>query len=36
MKDGEIVEQGVHAELMASGGEYSKLYEIQANAFAAD
>ncbi|KAL1690966.1 P-loop containing nucleoside triphosphate hydrolase protein [Schizophyllum commune] len=36
MKDGEIVEQGVHAELMLSGGEYSKLYEIQANAFAAD
>ncbi|KAL1683014.1 hypothetical protein EV122DRAFT_202410, partial [Schizophyllum commune] len=36
MKDGETVEQGVHAELMASGEEDSKLYEIQANAFAAD
>ncbi|KAI5887271.1 P-loop containing nucleoside triphosphate hydrolase protein [Schizophyllum commune H4-8] len=35
LKDGEIVEQGVHAGLMSSGGEYSKLYEIQASAFPA-
>jgi len=33
MKDGLIVEQGKHDELMKNGGEYAKLYEIQAGAF---
>lgn len=28
MKDGNKVEEGSHAELMASGGEYKKLYEL--------
>ena len=26
---GKITEEGTHDELIASGGEYSKLYEIQ-------
>jgi subfamily B ATP-binding cassette protein MsbA len=26
---GEIIEEGVHRELMAKGGEYKKLYELQ-------
>ncbi|KAJ7778846.1 P-loop containing nucleoside triphosphate hydrolase protein [Mycena maculata] len=33
MKDGCLVEQGTHKDLMALTGEYSKLYEIQARAF---
>ena len=34
MKDGELVEQGTHKELMAKEGEYCKLHSIQAQAFA--
>ena len=34
MKSGELVESGTHRELMEKGGEYCKLYEVQANAFA--
>ncbi|TFK33870.1 P-loop containing nucleoside triphosphate hydrolase protein, partial [Crucibulum laeve] len=34
MKDGSIVENGSHDELMKLGGEYAKLYGIQASAFA--
>lgn len=34
MKDGAIVEQGSHAELLAAGGEYASLYNVQAKAFA--
>jgi ABC-type multidrug transport system fused ATPase/permease subunit len=30
MKDGEIVEDGTHAVLLTSGGEYAKLYDAQA------
>ncbi|GJE98947.1 hypothetical protein PsYK624_151850 [Phanerochaete sordida] len=34
MKAGELVERGTHQELMDRGGEYSKLYAVQAQAFA--
>ncbi|KAJ7155323.1 P-loop containing nucleoside triphosphate hydrolase protein [Mycena filopes] len=33
MKDGEAVEIGTHKELMARRGEYSELYNVQAQAF---
>ncbi|EKM54936.1 uncharacterized protein PHACADRAFT_255159 [Phanerochaete carnosa HHB-10118-sp] len=33
LKSGEFVESGTHQELMAKGGEYSKLYAVQARAF---
>ncbi|KAF5343571.1 hypothetical protein D9758_012974 [Tetrapyrgos nigripes] len=36
MKDGQVVETGSHAELMAMEGEYHKLYNIQAKAFESD
>ncbi len=29
MEDGQIIEQGTHAELLARGGQYQKLYELQ-------
>ena len=29
MKDGDIVEQGTHEELMAKGGFYANLYNSQ-------
>lgn len=29
LKNGEITESGTHEELMALGGDYAKLYEIQ-------
>ena len=29
LKDGRIIEAGSHDELIALGGEYAKLYEIQ-------
>ncbi|HUT51968.1 MAG TPA: ABC transporter ATP-binding protein [bacterium] len=29
IKEGRVVEQGTHAELMARGGEYKRLYEMQ-------
>ncbi|NUP77923.1 MAG: ABC transporter ATP-binding protein [Nonomuraea sp.] len=31
--DGELLEQGSHAELMAAGGRYATLYTTQANAY---
>ncbi|KAJ6592520.1 P-loop containing nucleoside triphosphate hydrolase protein [Mycena capillaripes] len=34
MKDGEAIETGTHKELMARRGEYSELYNVQAQAFA--
>ncbi|KAF8163822.1 P-loop containing nucleoside triphosphate hydrolase protein [Crassisporium funariophilum] len=34
MKDGSIAELGTHQELMQKNGEYAKLYDIQASAFA--
>ncbi|KAF7375311.1 Lipid A export ATP-binding/permease protein MsbA [Mycena sanguinolenta] len=33
MKDGQVVETGTHKELMALDGEYSELYNVQAQAF---
>ena len=30
VKDAEVIEQGTHDMLLASGGEYARLYEIQA------
>jgi len=36
MKDGLISEVGTHTELMGKDGEYAKLYNIQAKAFASD
>jgi ABC-type multidrug transport system fused ATPase/permease subunit len=34
MRGGEIVEDGTHSELLAKGGEYSRLYEAQAKWYA--
>jgi hypothetical protein len=36
MKEGELVEQGTHAELVALRGEYFDLYNVQAQAFTTD
>ena len=36
MKDGKLVESGSHSELMDIGGEYAKLYGIQAKAFSSE
>ena len=33
MKDGKLVEQGTHKELIEKDGEYYKLHRIQAQAF---
>lgn len=33
MKDGKLVEQGTHDDLMKKDGEYRKLHNIQAQAF---
>lgn len=33
MKDGNVVEQGTHAELLAAGGHYSELYYSQFESF---
>jgi ABC-type multidrug transport system fused ATPase/permease subunit len=34
MKEGKVVETGTHEQLMELKGEYAKLYNIQASAFA--
>ncbi|GJJ10012.1 hypothetical protein Clacol_004238 [Clathrus columnatus] len=36
MKDGRLVEQGRHADLLALNAEYAKLYKVQAEAFLSD
>jgi ATP-binding cassette subfamily B protein len=36
MHEGRIIEQGTHDELMALGGEYAKLFNLQASSFLAD
>lgn len=33
MKDSTIMERGTHEELMAKGGGYAHLYQLQASAF---
>lgn len=33
MKDGKLVEQGTHDDLISRGGEYYKLHNVQAKAF---
>lgn len=33
MKEGTVAEIGTHNELMEKGGEYAKLYKVQAEAF---
>ncbi|KAG8736512.1 hypothetical protein FRC10_009223 [Ceratobasidium sp. 414] len=33
VKEGSIVEKGTHRELLAMGGEYAKMYNIQSQAF---
>jgi ABC-type multidrug transport system fused ATPase/permease subunit len=32
--DGELIEQGIHADLVAAGGAYAELHEIQRQAYA--
>ena len=32
LKDGDVIEQGTHAELLAQGGFYANLYESQFSA----
>ncbi|MEU9330918.1 ABC transporter ATP-binding protein [Streptomyces canus] len=34
LKDGKVVENGTHDELMAAGREYAALYKVQASAYA--
>ncbi len=33
LRDGGICERGSHAELMAAGGLYAELFELQARAY---
>ena len=33
LKDGEIVEQGSHKQLLKNGGDYAKLWSRQSGAF---
>jgi ATP-binding cassette subfamily B protein len=33
MEHGRIIEMGTHAELMALGGQYATLFELQAAAY---
>ena len=30
MEDGEIIEEGTHAELMEKGGKYAEMFRLQA------
>ena len=36
LQNGRVVEDGTHAELMATGGEYSRLFTVQASRYIAD
>ena len=33
LRDGVVEETGTHPELLAAGGEYARLYNVQAEAF---
>ncbi len=33
LRDGRVIEHGRHAELMALGGQYAKLYKLQASQY---
>jgi ATP-binding cassette subfamily B protein/ATP-binding cassette subfamily C protein len=33
LRDGQVIEQGVHAELMEFGGQYAELYTLQASQY---
>jgi ATP-binding cassette subfamily B protein len=30
LRDGQVIEQGVHADLLALGGQYAELFTLQA------
>lgn len=36
LKDGEIIQSGSHSELMAQGGEYEKMFVLQASSYNAE
>ena len=36
LKDGEIIQSGSHSELMAQGGEYENMFELQASSYNAE
>jgi ATP-binding cassette subfamily B protein len=33
LADGKVEEQGTHSELMANGGRYAELFELQAQGY---
>jgi ATP-binding cassette subfamily B protein/ATP-binding cassette subfamily C protein len=33
LRDGQVIEQGVHADLLALGGQYAELYTLQASQY---
>ncbi len=33
LRDGQVIEQGVHADLMALGGQYAELFTLQASQY---
>lgn len=33
LRDGQVIEQGVHAGLMALGGQYAELFTLQASQY---
>ncbi len=33
LRDGQVIEQGVHADLLALGGQYAELFTLQASQY---
>lgn len=33
LRDGQVIEQGEHADLLALGGQYAELYALQASQY---